>query len=129
MIDFIQTEDAPEPNGHYSQATVIRDIIFVAAQLPSKEHSSIDISSTDKIEWEVHSVLESILSIVKEAGGNLGSIGSVRFYTTSVDYWPIINDVFENFMGSHKPARAVVNVTSIKMGFSIMAEAVAEKLD
>ena len=33
-IDRITTPNAPKPAGHYSQACVYRDLIFVSGQLP-----------------------------------------------------------------------------------------------
>ncbi len=33
-MNFVNTPSAPEPSGHYSQAVVHGDLVFVSGQLP-----------------------------------------------------------------------------------------------
>lgn len=122
---LINDADAPSPNGHYSQATCVGDIILISAQLPAIERDSSLRDPNDWVVAQTTAVLEHLLNITKRAGGNLGTIGFVRIYTSDIENWTSINEVYESFMGSHKPARAVVNVSNIKSGFDVMMEAIA----
>lgn len=119
---FIETPEANSPNGHYSQAVSVGGFLFVSAQLPSGEKTGLTLEEMVKNQTE--SILEGILSITKAAGGNLGSICQMRFYVTNLENWHQIDQTYAAFMGSHKPARSVVNVVEIKNNYLVMADAV-----
>jgi len=124
-VMLINDASAPSPNGHYSQAACIGDLILISAQLPAIERGSSLRNPNDWIVAQTNAVLEHLLNITKYAGGNLGTIIFVRIYIANIENWDAINRVYESFMGSHKPARAVVNVSKIKSGFDVMMEATA----
>jgi 2-iminobutanoate/2-iminopropanoate deaminase len=41
-----------------------------------------------------------------------------------MEYWPLVNKVFADFFGDHKPARAIVPVKELHYGFKIEADAI-----
>lgn len=125
-MKFIDTTCAKQPNGHYSQATLISNTLYISAQLPDAAPCTERKDIEKEVERQTRSVLNNILGISQAAGGTLHSIALVRLYSTDVAYWPIIDQTFADFMGEHKPARAVICVAAIKQDFLVMAEAVAE---
>ncbi|MCF7498247.1 RidA family protein [Vibrio sp. L5-1] len=125
-MEFINTACAKQPNGHYSQATLISNTLYISAQLPDTAASVEKKDMAKEVERQTRSVLNNTLALTQAAGGTLQSIALVRFYSTDVKYWPILDQTFADFMGEHKPARAVICVASIKQDFWVMAEAIAE---
>lgn len=125
MIDaFIQSPNAPRPNGHYSQAVSAGGFLFVSAQLPRDNFSSSGLSLSEIVEEQTQSVMEGLLAIVQAAEGDVSSICHVRFYVTDLEHWSAVNERYAKFMGAHKPARSVLNVVRIKNDFLVMADAV-----
>lgn len=125
-MKFIQTDTAPTPNGHYNQASVVGQSLYISAQLPHENLLGSSSQLEEAIPAQTHSVLESLLAITQSAGGDITNLAFVRFYTTDLRYWPLIDKAFATFMGSHKPARSVIIISAIKQNFLVMAEATSE---
>lgn len=111
------------PGGHYSPAVVAAGLVWVAGQLP------IDAQGRklgdQPFEVQARQVLANIEAAVQAAGSTLDRLVQVRVYLTDIDHWPAFNALYAEWLGPHKPARAVVPVPALHFGFLIEAEAVA----
>lgn len=119
---IIETPNAPLPAGHYSQATVVNGLVFVAGQLPIKPNREKVLGS---IEEQTLQTLENVKAIVEAAGSDLHHIAKVTVYISDISLWEGVNKVYTEFFGAHKPARAIVPVKDLHYGFLIEIEAVA----
>jgi len=122
-MTYIKTYDAPLPGGHYSQAVVSGNIIFISGQLP-------DIPLTgDKLAGDISEqtlqALKNLLSIVKASGGDISTIARTTIYTTDVKFWEEINRVYADFFGPVLPARSIITVTGLHHGCLVEIEGVA----
>ena len=72
MLKFIETSDAPLPLGHYSQATVIKECIYVAGQLPIDP--SDDSRQFDTPEAQTLQTLRNLEAVVLASGGAKSTI-------------------------------------------------------
>ncbi len=122
-ITNVTTYDAPLPGGHYSQAVVSGNLIFVSGQLPMIPLTGEKI--TGGIGDQTLQVLRNVLSIVKAAGGDLTSIARTTIYTSDAKHWEEINRVYADFFGSVHPARSIITVAALHHGFLVEIEAVA----
>ena len=123
-IEFIQTDHAPSPGGHYSQAVVTNGLAFVSGQLAIDPVTGE--KKTGSIEDQTLLALENVVAIVKAAGGALTAIVKVNAYITDIDLWGRVNAVYADFFGTHKPARAIIPSRDLHYGFKIEIEAVAQ---
>lgn len=121
-LQIIETPNAPLPAGHYSQATVVNGLVFVAGQLPIKPNREKVLGS---IEEQTLQTLENVKAIVEAAGSDLHHIAKVTVYISDISLWEGVNKVYTEFFGAHKPARAIVPVKDLHYGFLIEIEAVA----
>ena len=115
--------DAPLPGGHYSQAIVSGNMIFVSGQLPVIPLTGDKLTGT--ISEQTLQALKNVLSIVKAAGGDITTIARTTIYTTDVKYWEEINRVYADFFGHTLPARSIITVAGLHHGCLIEIEAVA----
>jgi 2-iminobutanoate/2-iminopropanoate deaminase len=122
-IRTIQTENAPLPGGHYSQAVVHNGLVYVSGQL------SIDPRTGEKklgsIEEQTRQVLANISEILKAAGSDLGRVLKMTVYISDINLWGKVNEVYAEVMGEHRPARAVIPTGELHYGFLIEIEAIA----
>ena len=123
MIHFVETKKAPVAAGHYSQATVFNNMIFVAGQLPIDPVAGK--KNLGSIESQTLQALENVKAIVEAGGGNLNSILKTTIYIPNVSLWDKVNHIYAQFFGDHKPARAVVPSRDLHYGFLIEVEAIA----
>jgi 2-iminobutanoate/2-iminopropanoate deaminase len=122
-MEMISTPNAPKPAGHYSQAIVHNNLIYVSGQLP------IDPESGEKrigsIEEQTEQALKNLSEILKAAGSSLNQVIKTTVYISDIELWDRVNAVYARFFGEHRPARAVVPTRNLHFGFQIEIEAIA----
>ncbi|HEY0679008.1 MAG TPA: Rid family detoxifying hydrolase, partial [Chitinophagaceae bacterium] len=120
-MEFILTEGAPKPAGHYSQATVHGDLIFVAGQL------SIDPTNGQRmngpIEEQTLQALKNLRAILLAAGSDTSHVLKTTVFISDIELWGSVNKVYGEFFGDHKPARSIVPTKELHHGFLIEIEA------
>ena len=124
-MESILTPNAPKPGGHYSQAIVHGDLIFVAGQL------SIDPITgerkTGPIEEQTLQTLQNLRAILEAAGSNTDHVLKTTVFIADISLWGAVNEVYSTFFGAHKPARSIVPTKELHHGFLIEIEAIATK--
>lgn len=126
-IVAISTELAPAPFGHYSQAVVCDDLIYVSGQLGVRPDSSHTFDQPFQV--QAHHALENMLHIVEAAGGSRTSIIKVTAYIVGVRNWIIFNQVYGSVLGASRPARSVVPVPELHHGYLAEIDAVARQVN
>jgi len=119
----IFTEKAPKPAGHYSQAIVHNDIVYVAGQLPIDPQTGE--KQTGSIEAQTTQVLKNLEAILHAANSSLENVIKTTVYISDITLWENVNMVYSQFFGNHRPARAVVPTKELHFGFKIEIEAIA----
>ena len=124
-MNFVSTPNAPTPAGHYSQAVVHGDFVFVSGQLP--------IDPTDpsrppgNIEDQTGRALANVSAILIAAGTSLDHVVQMTIYVSDVSLWGKVNAVYSRIMGDHRPARAIVPTGELKHGMLIEIQAIAAR--
>jgi 2-iminobutanoate/2-iminopropanoate deaminase len=122
-ITTIQTEKAPTPAGHYSQAVVYNGLVFVAGQL------AIDPQTGEKklgsIEEQTEQALKNIGEILKAAGSDMNLVLKMTVFVTDIELWERVNEVYSRVLGEHRPARAIIPSRDLHHGFLIEIDAIA----
>jgi 2-iminobutanoate/2-iminopropanoate deaminase len=119
----IYTIKAPEPGGHYSQAVVHKNIVYVSGQLPII--SGVTEEKPKAIEAQTQQALENIDAILRAAGSSRGQVIKTTVYIADISLWDRVNNVYAKFFGDHRPARAIVPTRNLHFGFQIEIEAMA----
>jgi len=122
-MKWIKTPDAPEPAGHYSQAVVHRGLVFVSGQLP-KDAKTGELEK-GPVEKQTRLVLHNLRQILKAANSDVSHLLKVNIYVSDIALWNQVNHIYTEFMGDHKPARALVPTRDLHHGALIEVEAVA----
>ena len=126
-IRTIQTENAPIPAGHYSQAVVYNGLVFVAGQLAIDPHTGE--KKLGSIEEQTEQALKNVSEILKAAGSDLNLVLKMTVFVTDIGLWERVNEVYSRVLGEHRPARAVIPTRDLHHGFLIEIEAIAATED
>lgn len=119
----ISTAGAPTPAGHYAQAVVHDGTVYVSGLLP---HDPKDPAAPlGGVETQVRRVMSSLGSILDAAGSGMEHLLQVTIYLPDLDDWSVVNRVFAEFLGDHRPARAVVPVRPLKRDAALELVAIA----
>ena len=119
----ILTPNAPQPAGHYSQAIVYDNLVYVSGQLP------VDPKTGEKkigvIEEQAELALSNLAAILEASGSSLDQVIKTTVYISDIELWGRVNQVYAEVFGDHKPARAVVPTRELHFGFQIEVDEVA----
>jgi enamine deaminase RidA (YjgF/YER057c/UK114 family) len=76
-------------------------------------------------EQQAQQTLNNVAAALTAAGSAIDRLVQVRVYVTDIKLWPAFNTIYAQWIGSSRPARAVVPVPQLHYGFKIEVEAVA----
>lgn len=62
---------------------------------------------------------------LKAAGVTRDDLVQVRVFVSDIEHWPIFNGLYAEWIGAHKPARAVAESASLHYGSAVEVEAIA----
>jgi reactive intermediate/imine deaminase len=111
------------PGGHYSHAVKANGFVFVAGQLPIARDGVKLVDAP--FEQQAQQTLDNIAAALKAAGSAIDRLVQVRIYVADIALWPAFNAIYATWIGTSRPARAVVPVPQLHYGFKIEVEAVA----
>jgi 2-iminobutanoate/2-iminopropanoate deaminase len=127
MNETVQTIPAPEgmaaPRGHYSHATRGAGLVFVSGQLPVAADGTVLHDAA--FEAQARQVLANVAAALRGAGSSVDRLLQVRVYITDIARWPAFNELYAEWAGAARPARAVVPVPTLHYGCALEVEAVA----
>ena len=121
-MNKIQTDKAPQPKGHYSQAVAHGGLIFVSGQLAVNAAGE---PVTDSIEAQTEQCLRNVEAVLRAAGSDLSRVLKMTVYVSDESLWGAVNETYARVMGAHKPARAIIPVNKFRGDFLIEIEAIA----
>lgn len=122
----IQVTDSPKPVGHYSQAIVSNGLLFTSGILPIKIKTSERLSPESTINEQIDVVFENLRQILQEVDLTPNNVVKTTIYISNGEYWGIINQMFADFFGEHRPSRSIIPVSELHFGYKIELEAIAE---
>lgn len=120
---FVETPQAPSPAGHYSQAVIHGETVYVAGQLPI-DPADRDAGPGDAA-TQTRQALRNVHHILEAAGSGLDHVLQMTLYISDISHWGEVNEVYAEMMGAHRPARAVVPVRDLHYGYMVEIQAIA----
>ena len=110
MKKVINTNKAPLSTSPVSQCNIVNETIYIGGQMPR------DMKTGKIVEGAYEQTklsLEHCLTILKEAGGSIETIGLAIVYVTDLSIKNHVNKVFSEFFPKDAPARNMVEVSDI----------------
>ena len=118
----IETLDAPEAIGTYSQGIKSGNLVFTSGQIPLNPETGELINGDFKM--EISQVLTNLNAVLKSGGSSLKKAIKLTVFLTDLSYFPQVNEVFKEFFPENPPARSAVQVSALPMNAKIEIEAV-----
>ena len=118
----IETLDAPQAIGTYSQGIKSGNLVFTSGQIPLNPETGELINGDFKS--EISQVLTNLNGVLKSGGSSLKKAIKLTVFLTDLSYFPQVNEVFKEFFPENPPARSAVQVSALPMDAKIEIEAV-----
>ena len=123
MKQVIQTNNAPQAIGPYSQAIMAGDTLYVSGQIPVVPATGAIVS--DKVEDQARQVMENVKAVVEAAGLTLDHVVKTSVFIKNMDDFGTINAVYSQYFKENCPARACVVVARLPKDVLLEMEAIA----
>jgi len=108
---IVNTSNAPEPIGPYSQAIKAAGLLFISGQVALKPGTINLISST--ISEETEQVMNNLKAILTEAGLGFDHVIKTTIFLKDMSLFIPVNEVYGKFFESGFPARETVAVKGL----------------
>jgi len=123
-MTFVQTDKAPSAIGPYSQAVVANGIVYTSGQIALTPEGTDELLGEDVVVQAVR-VMKNLEAVLVEAGSSLHDVLKTTIFLANMDDFSIVNEVYAEAFGSHKPARATVAVKTLPKNALVEIDAIA----
>ena len=124
-MDIVSTNKAPAAIGPYSQAIIAGKLIYTAGQIPL-DPATMEMVGSNVTE-QTEQVFKNLKAVLEAAGAGLGAVVKTTVFLADMADFQAMNEVYANYFGDHKPARAAVQAAALPKGALVEIEAVAIK--
>ena len=121
MLDIIATQNAPQAIGPYSQAIKANGVIYTAGQICLNPQGSL----TEGIVAQTRQVLTNLSEVLKTGNSSLDKVVKTTIFLSNMEDFGIVNTIYAEFFGEHKPARSTVAVKTLPKDALVEIECVA----
>ena len=119
----IHTDNAPKAIGPYSQAVKAGNMLFVSGQVPFVPET-MEIVEGD-VKAQTAQSLKNVQAILAEAGFDFSHVVKSTVFIKDMNEFAQINEVYAEFFGENKPARACVEVARLPKDVKVEIEVIA----
>jgi 2-iminobutanoate/2-iminopropanoate deaminase len=119
----IQTDQAPQAIGPYSQAIRTGNLLFCSGQI-ALDPKSGQIAATD-VEGQTRRVMENIRGVLGAAGTSLDAVVKTTIFLKSMNDFPKVNEIYGSYFKSEPPARSTVEVARLPKDVLVEIEVIA----
>jgi 2-iminobutanoate/2-iminopropanoate deaminase len=118
----VSTGAAPAALGPYSQAIVANGFVFCSG-MPGIDPATGELA--DGIAAQTEQALRNLDAVLTAAGASLSTLVKTTIFSTNVEDFPVVNEVYARFMPDPPPARSAPANCVLPRGILISIEAIA----
>ena len=121
MKSVIQTRDAPEAIGTYSQGIRAGDAVWISGQIGLDPAT---MQMAEGIDAQTHRVFRNLAAVAVAAGLGLEHAVRMTVYLTDLAHFARVNEIMAQYVKEPYPARAAVGVASLPRGCDVEIDAI-----
>ncbi len=119
---IIQTDDAPQAIGTYSQAVKVDNTVYISGQIPLDPATMAVVEGG--IEAEIRRVFDNLQAVAEAGGGGLADVVKLNIFLTDLSNFATVNEIMATYFQQPYPARAAIGVASLPKGVGVEMDAV-----
>jgi reactive intermediate/imine deaminase len=120
----IQTADAPQAIGTYSQAIRAGATVYLSGQI-GLDPATMKV--VDGIEAQIHQVFRNLKAVAAASGASLDDAVKLTVFLTDLANFARLNEIMAQYLGQPYPARSAVGVSQLPRGALVEIEAILVK--
>jgi len=119
---IINTADAPQAIGTYSQAVKVDNTVYISGQIP------LDPASMEVVEGgidaQITRVFDNLKAVAAASGGSLADVVKLNIFLVDLGNFPTVNEIMAQYFDDPYPARAAIGVSALPKGVGVEMDAV-----
>ncbi len=125
-MEFLHTENAPAAIGPYSQAVKVNGLLYTSGQIAlTPEGKMIE----NDIKKQTRQVFANLKAILDDNESSVDNVVKVNIFLDNMDDFGIVNVLYAEFFGDHKPVRSTVAVRTLPKNALIEIDLMATLYD
>ena len=129
MKSPIQTRDAPEAIGTYSQAIRVENAapgstVYISGQIGLDPAT---MQMAEGIDAQTHRVFRNLAAVAAAAGLGLEQAVRMTVYLTDLAHFARVNEIMAQYVKEPYPARAAVGVSGLPRGALVEIDAILHR--
>ena len=120
----IQTDNAPQAIGTYSQAVRTGNTVYISGQIPLVP-DTMEMVSGD-MDSQIRRVFDNLAAVAEAAGGSLADVVKLNVFLTDLGHFAKVNEIMAEYFREPYPARAAVGVAALPKDAQVEMDAVME---
>lgn len=122
-MDYVATESAPKAIGPYSQAVKANGLLYTSGQI------ALDPKTGNLVEGDfaaqARRVFENLAAVLAASGSSFDRVTKATVYVTDLANFTVLNGIYAEYFGDHKPARSTVGVAQLPKGAQVEVDLIA----
>ena len=119
---IIPSGSAP-PLAPYSPGVKAGETVYVSGVLAMDANGNI--VGLGDIKAQTQQVIESIRSVIEEAGGTLADVAFNQIFLADLNHYAEMNEVYGKYFGENSPARYCIKAELVKPEFLVEISSIA----
>ncbi|AEH46124.1 RidA family protein [Parageobacillus thermoglucosidasius] len=121
-MEKVETNNAPQAIGPYSQGIVVNNMFYSSGQIPLTPEGEM---VQGDIKAQTHQVFQNLKAVLEAAGASLDTVVKTTVFLKSMDDFAAMNEVYSQYFTNHKPARSCVEVARLPKDALVEIEVIA----
>ncbi len=117
------TQNAPKPIGHYSQAVMKNNTLYISGSLPLDVETLEIVGETTR--EQTNQALKNLFAVLRSANMTADNVVRTTIYLTNMEDYKDVNDMYQLYFTKEFPARTCVEVRALPMKVKVLIDAVA----
>jgi 2-iminobutanoate/2-iminopropanoate deaminase len=122
-MDILSAQGAPAAVGPYSHAVRAGGFLFCSGQVALDPDAGVLVG--DDVAAQTVQVFKNIRAVLASAGLALSDVVKTTVFLSTMDDFAVMNAVYAESFGDHRPARSTVAVLGLPVGAMVEIEIVA----
>ena len=122
-VRVVHSSQAPEAVGPYSQAVISAGVLYASGQIGLLPEEGRLIA--DDVGAQAQQVTANLSAVLAEADVAITDILKVNIFLTDMNDFPLVNKIYADWLGEHRPARATVAVAALPLSARVEMDLIA----
>ena len=121
-MELLNTKNAPQAIGPYSQAVKVNDLIYTSGQIALTPEGKM---CENNIKIQTKQIFSNLKAILEDNNSDLSQVIKINIFLININDFEIVNSLMIEEFGNHKPARSTIEVKGLPKNAMIEMDLIA----